>query len=147
MTQAKFVRFHDIAHANLILGGGIVGGRFVKPLPLVGTTLSFTTPSGTVTFTQDTGAPAGFVRFESFKTQVEAIANLKALLVNDSVAFKHATLGTAVVLSSATESARPVLGFQNGTVSGTAYNGPSGVVPKVVDFTVESNRVFVLLEV
>lgn len=150
MTQAKFVRFTDEAEANHILGGGIVGGKFNGRLAgLVGNTLTFTTPAGSVTFTQDSGAPVGFMRFEAFKTQVEtAITNLKVLLINDNVAFKHATAGTAVVMGNNDEPAKNPLGFKNATtISGTAYNGPGGAAPKVVDFTVESNRIFVMLEV
>lgn len=150
MTIAKILKFTTVEECNHMITGGLIGGKFVKGVGgLVGKALTFTTPAGTCTFTQPTDAPPGFMLFGDVKTQLEAaIVNLKVSLVDDKIAFKHATPGTAVVIGNADEPAKAVLGFKNATtLSGTAYAGASGTAPKIVDFTVESSCVYLIAEV
>jgi hypothetical protein len=152
MTTPKILKFNSLDEYNHVIAGGIIGGKFDKQIGgLVGQTLTFTTPSGSKTFTAASAgtADSGFLRFGDVKTQLEAaINNLKVSLIDGNIAFKHATAGTAVVMANNTEPAKALLGFKDATtISGTAYAGASGTAPKVIDFTVEFGKIYVITEV
>jgi hypothetical protein len=145
----RIVHYASLIEANHMMNGGIIGGDFQGLLPIVGLALTFTTPSGSKTFTQPSGVTAGAMRFADFKTQIEAaIANLKTTLIDGKVAFYHATPGQAVVMANNDEPIKAQLGFKNSTsISGQFLNGTGGTAPKVIDFTIESGKAYVLMEV
>jgi hypothetical protein len=150
MAALKLIKFRDIEEANHVLAGGILGGECpAAGIPeLVGKTITFSAPAGTKTFTQPSDSYQGMLRFKDIKAQLEAaITNLQVRLIKGRLAFRHATPATAVALTAVNETGRAPLGLPNNeAVSGTAYAGPGGSSPKVDQFYVQNDTVYVLTE-
>ncbi len=144
----KFKKFRNIDEANHVLTGGIVGGPVGDGGidQIVGKKLTFTAPAGTVTFTQGTKYQ-GRLTFAEIKAQAEAaIANLRVVLIDRKIAFRHAS-GTAVTLAAVSDDhARPPLGLPLTAVAGVVYAGPGGANPKVVQFSPQGDTIHVLTE-
>ncbi len=144
----KIRKFRSIEEANHILNGGIVGGELKSGGvdELVGKIITFTSPAGTKTFTQGSKYQ-GRLSFDEIKTQLEgAIANLRVVLIDRKIAFRHAS-GTAVTMAAAAgDTARPFLGLALTAHSGVTYAGPSGAAPKVSLMQPAGETVFVLTE-
>lgn len=145
----KVLKFRNIEEANHMLGGGIMGGELpAAGVPnLVGTTITFSAPAGTKTFTQPSGNYQGLMLFKDIKTQLEAaIANLQVRLINGKICFRHAS-GTVVTMAAVNETGRAPLGLPNNeAVAGVVYAGPGGSSPKVDQFFVQGDTVYCLTE-
>lgn len=122
--------------ANVLLQGGIrlplsLRGN-ERIYGLHGLTLVFTAPAGTVTFSDATGqglSPKDIM--DEINTDVAA---LRATLRDGVLYVVQVTPSAGVVLDGAASTARPVLKLPNGNLSGTFYNPPSGVAPRLISF-------------
>lgn len=146
----KIKKFRNIDEANHLLNGGVIGADLKSGGidDLVGKVITFTAPAGTKTFTQGTKYP-GRLTFDEIKTQLEAaITNLRVVMIDRKIAFRHATAATAVTLAAAGgDTARPLLGVPLGAVAGVVYAGPAGSAPKVSSMQPGAgDTVFVLTE-
>lgn len=144
-------KYPNYETANLAIQGGLCGGvRTDQPfVGLVGEIVTFATPAGACTFTQPTGRVVGQMHFVDVKAQLEAaVANLRVFSIDNKLAFKHKTPGSAVTLAALSEPARRVLGLDDNTaIAGRCLNGPSGAVPKFNSFVTENLFVYVAVEV
>ena len=144
-------KFGTINEANHKIRGGIVGGSGTeRPYEgLVGKTITFSTPSGTKTFTQPTGTQPGQMLFSHVKAQLEAaIATIEVLTVDGKIAFRHKTAGQVVALAALDEPARAIFGLANNqAISGQFLNGPGGAAPKYIDMVTENGAVYIATEV
>lgn len=144
----KIRKFRNIDEANHLLNGGIIGADLKTGGidELVGKLITFTSPAGSKTFTQGTKYP-GRLTFDEIKAQLEAaIANLRVVMIDRKIAFRHAS-GTAVTMAAAAgDTARPLLGFPLTAVTGVTYAGPGGANPKVSLMQPAGDTVFVLTE-
>ena len=149
MAALKLLKFTNLEEANHLLNGGIIGANLKDGAidDLVGKTITFTAPAGTKTFTQGSKYP-GRLSFDEIKSQLEAaVANLKVVMVNRRIAFRHAS-GTPVTLAAvpSTDTARPLLGLSNAAIAGVTYAGPGGASPKVDQFYVQNDTIYALTE-
>lgn len=147
--MVKILKFATVIEANFKIAGGIVGGTPTNvPFEnLVGTTLTFSNPAGSWTFTVGTGQP-GQLRFSEVKTQLEAnIANLVVETVDNKVGFRHATDGQSAAMAAVDEVARSILGFSNPVggeaITGLFLNPPDGPAPRYHEFVSEYGAVYV----
>lgn len=147
----RIEKYGTLEEANLKIQGGITGGVKTSELfvGLVGNTVTFATPAGSCTFTQPTGRPAGLMHFIDVKTQLEAaINNLLVTSVDNKLCFKHETEDLAVSLAALDQPARAQLGLGNGeAIAGRCLNGPTGDVPRFVEFVTEQLFIYVAVEV
>lgn len=151
-----YVRYCESTKAlELFLQGAVVCGR---PLEyedgkfgfhgLVGLTLTFTSPSGTVTFVagQD---PSGFLTFEEIKTQVtSAVSGIDVKVYERRIVFQSSTIGTSIeVGSNVDEPGRAIFGLteKSGIFDGTAYNPPDGAAPRLISITPGAGGTFVVV--
>lgn len=150
MAALKLLKFRNIEEANAVLNGAVMGGECpAAGIPeLVGKIITFSAPAGTKTFTQPSGNYQGLLTFKDIKTQLEgAITNLQVRLINGKLVFKHATAGTAVTLAAVNETGRAPLGLPNNeAVNGQVFAGPGGASPKVDQFYVQGDTIYVLTE-
>jgi len=147
MAALKFRKFRNIETANLLLNGALEGGNIGPAVDdIVGTTITFTSPAGTKTFTQ--GAQfQGRLTFAEIKTQLEAaIATLVVLQLDGKIIFKQ-TSGAAVTLAAVNETGRAKLGLPNNeALSGKVYAPSSGAAPRVMQFESQGDTLYVLTE-
>lgn len=150
MANLKVRKFNTIDQVQHFLDGGITGGSgHVKPREggppganLVGLTLTFLNPVGTVTFVAGV-KPNGFLLYQEFKGQIEgAIATVVVKMMEDgSIAFIEATPTTGVVLKgdgTAATNANQVLGFdKDANAVGKVYGSPYSPVPAVAPYFVQ----------
>lgn len=146
----KILKFRTIEEAEHMLGGGLIGVKNPSHFSgLVGQTITFTAPAGSKTFTEVAGQPPDMLTFPQVKAQLETIANLKVLLVNGHVAFKHAG-GLAVTLAAVDQPARAILGLNNpsggAAISGQFVNPPGGSAPYVVSMCPDNHTIYVMIE-
>jgi len=130
----KILQFSALQEAEHVINGGIIGGRELvviegKVYGLDGKTLIFTTPAGTVTFSDKVGAG---------HTLAEVIAEIKAVhaglqpkFVKKSLWVIETTPTNGVVITGA-GTANPVFGFGAVTVTGTVYDVPGGTPPRLI---------------
>lgn len=132
-------KFQSLDALNVFLQGGIEVGSQLnlvngKVHGLHGLTLVFTTPAGTVTFADADGLGLSLL---DIITQInDDVATLKARSINDGgqqrlVIIEVSPTG-GVVLDGATSTANQVFGFSESTVTGTFYNPPDGVAPRLI---------------
>jgi hypothetical protein len=98
-------------------------------------TLTFSAPSGAVTFAAGTNGP--FLRFSDLKSQIEAALGadkIEVVSVNDKLGFIHPTGASAIKLASDDEVAKSILGFsQNKVVEGKVYGAVASSPPAIIE--------------
>ena len=109
-------KFRDITEVQNYLNGGLLGTDISKGVTgLVGTTLTFTSPAGAVTFVE--GANSGHtLLFLDIKTQLEtAIAAIRVYQIGGQIAFLHSAspVTLPVVLAAGVSPAKYLLGFDD----------------------------------
>ncbi len=135
----RVYRFETSTDAEHFLNGGISGGAEIvhagRVLGLHNKTLIFTSPAGTVTFSDPTGAglSAGDI-----KSQIEAaLATLKVTYHGYKIRIIRATPTAPVVLSN-TGTANPIFGFGSAVAAtGVVFNPIGGAAPAIM--TTEAN--------
>ena len=147
----KLLKFGTIFEANFVIRGGLIGGIVDRGIAgLTGTTLTFTTPAGAHTFVESVtaGVTRGTLPFSEIKSQLEgAIANLVVEIVNGKIGFRHAILGTNVVLAAAATAAKALLGFKfDAGASSQFLNGPGGPTPMIVDMNSSDQVIYIVIE-
>jgi len=128
----------ELEHA---LNGGIIGGKqVVDGYGLVhglhGKTLIFTTPLGTTTFDDPTGAG---LTYQQIDDQIKAtgdpgpfpLAGLLAKVVDRSLWIVELVPTNGIVMTGA-GTANPIFGFGSATVTGVVYAAPDGSAPKLL---------------
>lgn len=147
----KVYEFGSADEIQLFLNGGILGGLVGNGfIGLVGKTLTFTAPAGTVTFVS-AGRPNDVLLLSDVKSQIEtaltAVA-IKVMAVRGRVAFVHPTGTSAIALDGSTEAGKSILGFDGNTsTSGKVYGAVVGTPPAVVALHPTVDNGFVLLTV
>lgn len=150
MANLKVRKFTTIDQVQHFLDGGITGSAgHVKPREggppganLVGLTLTFLNPAGTVTFVAG-ARPNGLLLYQEFKSQIEtAIVGVVVKMMEDgSIAFIETTPTTGLVLkgdNTAATNANIVLGFDKDTNAvGKVYGSPYSPVPAVAPYFVQ----------
>lgn len=117
-------QFDSIDEVNHFLNGGLTGKKFpVEGIRgLVGKTINFTNPLGSVTFTTGTNGPdPDTLVWKDVKDQIEAqVSGVKVVLLNGGVVgFIMATPTTAPALAATSQVAKTLLGFPiSGAVTG-----------------------------
>lgn len=144
MAYLKLHRVGSQAQVNILLQGGIMGGVQLRPQPsqnktvifgLHGLTLVFTTPIGTVTFSDPTGAG---LTLEDILLQIRTtIATLQPTFVDQRLVVLEATPTNGVALNGAISTAAALFGFPPVSVAGTKYAPEDGTAPRFLWF--ESN--------
>ena len=114
----RVYKFTNIGDLEWFLRGGVAGGQ-LKMVPdtgpglhgLIGETLTFTTPAGSVTFTGTD--PGGFLTFGQIKSQIEAaVAGITVSMVDNRIRIVETTPTNGIDIGSAgAEPARAILGF------------------------------------
>lgn len=125
---------------DLMLRGGISAGSQVKPpiYGLHGLKLVFTSPVGTVTFSDPTGAG---LTFQQVIAQIKAAIAALAPRFVDGRLFLEATTPVAITLNTqeTSSTAARVFGFATttgaSTVSGVLYAAPDGSAPRLVNIS------------
>jgi len=130
----KILQFDTLQAVEHGINGGVIGGAIVvgpdgKILGLDGKTLIFTTPAGTVTFSDKSGQG---------HTPAEVIAEIKAVhatlqpkFIKRQLWIIETTPTSGIVITGA-GTANPIFGFGNVTVTGIVYNPPDGAAPRVI---------------
>lgn len=138
-SALKAYKFIDLAQLNHWLQGGVIGGVLHTTeegsgfYGLVGATLTFATPSDSVTFLAGSSSN-GFLTFAEVKEQIEtAVSGVLVTLINQRIAVIESIPANGISIGSASaESARGILGF-NGAAGGYVTNLPKnpmvGVAP------------------
>lgn len=145
-------KYSNLAEARFKISGGIVGGSKTNTLfdGLVGKTLTLLNPTGSCTFTQPIGTPYGQLRFADVRAQVMASAglgNAEVVTVGNLLGIRHKISGQAIRLDAMDEAARTILGFENNSyIGGLVLNGPSGALPRYLEFVAENGAVCVSAE-
>ena len=142
-------KFEKLDEANHWCAGGIVGGADAthEIAGLVGTTVTFTSPSGSCTFTEAASGNAspGKLRYADIKLQMEtAMANLRVVTLGKKIAFKHATPGTVVSLAAVNEAGRVPLGLPNNeAITGIVIAKFGGTDPSFQSLVTELGAVYI----
>jgi hypothetical protein len=132
----KTHQVQDLVSVDLLLNGALklpkrwkAGDRFFG---LDGRTLVFTAPAGTVTFADPTAE--GLTVAQMSAQIMAAISTISLLQNRGDLWLVHKVSGAVdLVGTHATSTASDTLGFADeASVSGTAYNPPDGVAPKLV---------------
>jgi hypothetical protein len=134
----KTYKFRSQVEMDLFLNGGIICGNDKAAAGLqgmVGLTLTFSDPAGSVTFSQpagrDTHTPLLIGDIKDQIAAVPALADLDVLNLGGSVAFARKTDGEVVALPATNQLAKVKLGLAGATaITGKIYN-PGGAAPVV----------------
>lgn len=141
MLQHK--RFQAADELVLFCQGAIQGGTLQRLYPLAGLTLTFTTPSGAVTFTA--GANPEGLTLQEIQAQIAAVGALAGLKVVGARGVLHiveATPKDGVAFGAGAQAARRVLGFpESGVLVGQVMHGiNSGRAPAIVSITATNHE-------
>jgi hypothetical protein len=145
-------KYANMAEARFKISGGIVGGAKTNvPFEdLVGKTITFLNPTGACTFVQPAGIGFGQLRFADLKSQIEAsigLLNVDVVTINNLLGFRHRVHGQAIRFDALDEVARNILGFENNNfIGGVFLNGPSGSLPRYLEFVTDNGAVYVSAE-
>lgn len=144
MSVLKVYKIREIDEVALFLEGGVLGAAFNQNREgppgiygLVGLTLTFANPVGSVTFTQGAD-PSGLLTFGEIHTQVQAaVATVKVKQLSGRLAFIEATPGTGI--SVAASPAAALLGFDGAaSTTGKVYASPFSATPPVAPYLVQA---------
>ncbi len=125
---------------NNILRGGV---RLPLPMRgdariygLHGLTLVFTTPAGTVTFSDASNAG---LSAKQIAAEIKGDNSAVSVKIVDQVLYiEDADVSGPVVINKETSTAGPLLGFKNdvgGTITGKVYDAPGGTPPCLVSLS------------
>jgi hypothetical protein len=107
-------KFRDLAEMQNYLNGGLLGADVGSGVVgLVGTTLTFTSPSGSVTFVEG-ALPDHRLMFNDIKQQIEAAVNgVRVYQIGGHIALVHSSdpVSVPIALDSAPSDAKRLLGF------------------------------------
>lgn len=132
----KIYEFDTVKDMEFFLRGGVTGGRqvvnqFGRVHGLDGLTLIFVSPSGTVTFSDPTGAGLTFAEIADQITT--AIGTLSVNWLDGSLHLVLTSPSAAVTVDK-DGTANTVFGFsKKKDHAGQVFNGPAGAVPRLVE--------------
>ena len=132
----KILTFGDLRRVDFVLNGGISGGKKVisaggKVVRLHGKTLIFTTPAGTVTFSDPGGAGLSMAEIIAAIVGAAGLGGLNPSFIDGYLNIREATPSAGVVLAG-TGTANAAFGFGKSTVTGTVYNPYDGAAPRLL---------------
>jgi hypothetical protein len=153
-------KFSNLDAANILLRGGIIGGRDIvsaasrggatltgsspqasaqSALYLHGLTLIFTTPNETVTFASSPTNAQVPITLATAIAQIHAqTTGIKAQLIDGRMAFVDEDASAIVALSDA-GTANAIFGYGNTAVSGVLYGAPGEAAPALVSASAVAN--------
>jgi len=132
----KILQFGNLRRVGFVLNGGIAGGKRVinsggKVLGLNGKTLIFTTPAGTVTFSDTGGTGLSMADIIAEIVGTGGLSGLKPGFSDGYLNVIETTPTNGVVLAG-TGTANAAFGFGKSTVTGLVYDPPGGSAPRMV---------------
>lgn len=135
----KVQKFANIQELQLFLNGGLLGGNIgLGIVGLVGKTMTFSAPAGTVTFVTASRYNDALTLVD-IKTQIEAalnVANIKVISIYGRIGLVHPTAASAIVLDGTDQPAKALLGFNaNDPSTGKLYGVAIGTPPALVSIT------------
>lgn len=144
----KIRKFGDLAAAENFLRGGIMGGDVSKgAIGLVGQSLTFTYPAGSVTFVTASRENDALL-LADIKEQIEDAlgeTNIKVYSIGGNIAFVHPMATSAISLPDTDEAAKTILGFPRTTaISGKVYGPADASPPALLSSypTIDNSHVF-----
>jgi hypothetical protein len=131
MAALKLRKFSNVEEVQFFLDGGILGGgKTVGGVyGLVGESITFTTPSATVTFVQGADVQNNTLTFAEIKAQIEAAitgSRVRSFGPDGAIGIIESTPTNGIALAATDQVAKKLLGFpQAAAVTGKVYKTPT----------------------